>query len=158
MPTKKAVTKKPVKKVVTKKAPTKKPSVKKAATKKVAAKKKPAAKKTPAKRTITKKAPTKKTKIAAAKQSAKDLQYASDEQSFWVTNGEILNSLMALHNALDTMPNDVFAFHATGDQNDFSVWVETVLCDADCAADLKKAKSQKGAKTTVAKHLKHYAA
>jgi len=136
----------------TKKAPTKKP-----VTKKTTTKKKPAAKKTATKKPATKKATTKKTKSTTAKKPTKDLLYASDEQSFWVTNGEILNSLMALHAALDDMPKDVFEFHATGPQNDFSVWVETVLCDADCAADLAKAKSQKSAKTTVAKHLKRYA-
>jgi hypothetical protein len=140
----------------TKKAPTKKSVAKKVTTKKKPAAKKPATKKPAAKKTVAKKAPAKKTKKTTAKKPAKDLLYASDEQSFWVTNGEVLNSLMALHTALDNMPKDVFEFHATGDQNDFSVWVETVLCDADCAADLQKAKSQKSAKTTVAKHLKHY--
>jgi len=147
MPTKKA----PAKKLV------KKAAVKKPVAKKVATKKKPAAKKPATKKAVTKKTSVKKTSKKVAKQPAKDLLYASDEQSFWVTNGEILNSLIALHTALDDMPKDVFEFHATGDQNDFSVWVEAVLCDADCAADLKKAKSQKSAKTTVAKHLKHYA-
>ena len=152
MPTKKAATKKSVKKTVTKRTPAKKPSVKKAVTKK-----KPAAKKPAAKKTVAKKAPAKKTKKAVTKKPVKDILYATNEQSFWVTNGEILNSLMALHDALDDMPKDVFEFHVTADQNDFSEWVETVLCDADCAADLQKAKSQKSAKTTVAKHLKHYA-
>jgi hypothetical protein len=133
-------------------APAKKPVAKKAATKK-----KPAAKKPATKKAVTKKASVKKATTKATKKPAKDLLYASDEQSFWVTNGEVLNSLMALHTALDDMSKDVFEFHAAGEQNDFSVWVETVLCDADCAADLKKAKSQKSATTTVAKHLKHYA-
>ena len=141
----------------TKKAPTKKSVAKKVTTKKKPAAKKPATKKPAAKKTVAKKAPAKKTKkTTATKKPTKDILYATNEQSFWVTNGEILNSLMALHDALDDMPKDVFEFHVTGDQNDFSEWVETVLCDADCAADLQKAKSQKSAKTTVAKHLKHY--
>jgi len=141
----------------TKKAPTKKSVAKKVTAKKKPAAKKPATKKPAAKKTVAKKAPAKKTKkTTATKKPTKDILYATNEQSFWVTNGEILNSLMALHDALDDMPKDVFEFHVTGDQNDFSEWVETVLCDADCAADLQKAKSQKSAKTTVAKHLKHY--
>lgn len=144
--------------------PTKKAPAKKAATKvakkvtKKAAPKKPAAKKVVAKKKTTTKKPVAKTSTAKRVQkSPKEPTYASNEQSFWVTNGEILNSLVALHHALDTMPKEVFEFHAFGPQNDFSVWVETVLCDADCAADLAKAKSQKTAKTAVAKHLKHYA-
>ena len=151
MPTKKATVKKP-----TKKATAKKSTVKKASTTKKATVKKPATKKTAPKKAAPKKTAKKTTKTTATKKPAKDLLYASDEQSFWVTNGEILNSLVALHDAFDAMPKEVFEFHATGTQNDFSVWVETVLCDADCAAALAKAKTQKSAKSAVGKHLKLY--
>jgi len=148
----------PTKKVTAKKAPktaAKKAVVKKAATKKASAKKVTTAKKSVAQKAPAKKAATKKT--ATKKVATPSLAYASNEQSFWVTNGEILNSLLALHDALGHMEQDVFEFHATGDQNDFSVWVGTVLCDGDCAADLAKAKTQKRAKSVVAKHLKRYA-
>ena len=144
MPTKKAPAKKTTKSkaVATKKAPVKKKSVAK----------KPAAKKTSATKPVAKK--TKRT--TAAKKPVKDLVYASDHESFWVQNGEILNSLLALRDALEQMEKDVYQFHATGEQNDFSVWVKAVLCDGDCAADLQKAKTQKGARTVVVKHLKLY--
>jgi len=137
-------------KKTTKKAVAKKPAVKKAAPKKVA-------KKTVAKKT-TKKAPAKKAvkKSTAMKKPNKDLVYASDEQSFWTTDGEILNSLMALSEAFGKMEKGVYQFHAEGDQNDFSVWVETVLCDGECAAALAKAKTHKSARTIVNKHLKNY--
>ena len=139
--------------------PTKKPAATKAAkatatkpvkkTAKVAAKaKKPAAKKTAAKPKVKKE--------AAMKKPVKDLVYASDQESFWTTDGEVLNSLVALHAAFAEMEKEVFKFHAEGDQNDFAVWVEGVLCDGDCAADLQKAKTAKGAKTVVSKHLKLY--
>ena len=125
---------------------------KKPAVKKTAPKRKPAVKKTAAKKPAAKKV-AKKTVV---KKPSKDLLFASDQESFWVQNGEILNSLIALRDALENMDKGVFEFHAQGDQNDFSIWVETVLCDADCAADIAKAKTQKSARTAVNKHLKRY--
>jgi hypothetical protein len=161
MPTKKA----PAKKTVTK-------ATKKVATKKSAPKKKPAAKakvmsakaatkaKTPAKKAVkTKKTATKKAAVpkkAAAKKPAKELVYAADHQSFWTTDGQVLNSLLALSDALTDMETGAFEFHIAGDQNDFSLWVETVLCDGECAAELAKAKTQKRAQSVVKKHLKTY--
>jgi hypothetical protein len=138
------------KKVVGKKSvPKKKPVAKKALGKKTA---KTVVKKTAAKTKVK----SKPKKSPAMKKPSKDLLYASDQESFWTQNGEILNSLIALRDALPEMSNDVYQFHATGTQNDFSVWVETVLCDGDCAADLGKAKTSKSAKTVVVKHLKLY--
>ena len=139
MPTKKVVSKKAPKKVVKKVAAAKKKLVKKAVAKKPAAKK-----------------ITKARKNVAMKKPVKDLVYAGDQESFWTTDGEILNSLMALSAAFGDMDKGVYQFHAEGDQNDFSVWVETVLCDGECAAELAKAKTHKSAKTIVTKHLKGY--
>ena len=161
MPTKKTV-KKPVKKTV-KNSVAKKMVAKKAATKQTqkysAVKKKPASKKTVVKKVTKKpvaKKATKSRKETAMKKPVKDLVYAADQQSFWTTDGEILNSLMALSEAFGEMEKGVYQFHAEGDQNDFSVWVETILCDGECAAELAKAKTHKSAKTIVTKHLKGY--
>ena len=124
---------------------TKKPVVKKAVKK--------AVKKTPAKKpvkTVAKKA-TKK-----ASQQKKTLVYAEDQQSFWVTNGQVLNSLVALRDALTEMEDGVYAYHAGQAHNDFANWVAEVLADNACAADLQKAKNPKSAKTVVIKHLKSY--
>lgn len=123
---------------------------------------KTAPKKTAAKKSVTKAAPK---KVAAkktapkksAKQSKKELVYADNERSFWVSDGQVLNSLIALRDALDAMEKEVYGYHAGPVQNDFAIWVEQVLCDADCAKDLGKAKTQKSAKTAVVKHLKFYA-
>ena len=136
MPTKKAA-KKVAKKSVAKKA------VKKAVAKKTVAKK--AAKKTPAKKATNK---------SLAKKS---LVYAPDTASFWVQNGDILNSLVALRDALNKMEKEVYRYHAKGAHNDFANWVGAVLCDEQCAKDLEKAKTPATAKTVVVKHLKYYA-
>jgi hypothetical protein len=140
MPTKKA----------TKKAPAKK------AAKKVAKK---AVKKTTKKATkkVAKKAVKKTAKKTASKKAKKDLVYADNMQSFWVNDGQILNSLLALRDALTEMEKDVYEYHATGWQNDFAQWVDVVLSDAKCAADLRKARTPKSARTVVVRHLKFYA-
>jgi len=144
MPTK--TTKKPVAK-----KPAAKKSVRKAVAKKPAAKK-PAAKKAAAKKTTTKKVPKKATKKASAKQ----LVVAPEHESFWVTDGRILNSLIALHDTMNEIENETFGHHVNSEKNDFADWVELTLCDGDCAKDLRKAKTPKSAKSVVVRHLKYY--
>ncbi len=116
---------------------------------------------------ITKKAATPKkvavkksvTKTTSAKKAkAKSLVYADNETSFWVSDGQILNSLVALRDALAAMEKATYVHHVTKDRNDFALWVETVLGDKACAKDLRQAKSAGGAKLVVVKHLKTYQA
>lgn len=158
MPTKKvakkSVTKKIVKKSVVKKV-VKKPSVKKAV-KKVA--RKPVAKKSVTKKVVARKSAAKKTtkKSPAKRVTKKDLILANDETSFWTTNGQILNSLAALRDALDEMEKEVYMYHAGGQHNDFANWVDAVLSDSKCAKDLEKAKTTTSAKTIIVRHLKAY--
>lgn len=130
MPTKKSTKATITKKAVTKKALAKKTTAKKVATKKRAAK-----------------------KVDAAK---KELVFADDQRSFWVHNGRILNSLVALRDALDEMEKEVYTYHAGAAHNDFAQWVSDVLNDHACAVDLSKAKTPKSAKTIVVKHLRTY--
>ncbi len=111
---------------------------------------------TPAvKKVITKKVTTKKvsTKIAPA---LLPLVYADNKHSFWVTDGTILNSLVALAGALKDMKSSVYAHHVTGQKNDFADWVELVLSAPDCAKAMRKAKTAKTAHTAVTKCLKLY--
>jgi hypothetical protein len=149
MPTKKTVTKKAAPRKTSKKVVAKK-SVKKVLKKKAV--KNAVVKKTATKR-VTKKTVVKKTSKRSGKKS---LVFASNETSFWVTDGSILNSLVALRDALDNMKNDVYSYHAGSAQNDFANWVSVVLVDEACAVDLEKAKNQKSATSIVIKHLKSY--
>jgi hypothetical protein len=109
---------------------------------------KTAAKKTVKKAGVAKKAP----KRAAGKQ----LVYVDNDTSFWVNDGQILNNLVALRDAFSNMHSDVFSYHISLGQNDFANWVEVVLCDSECASDLRKAKTSSAAKTAITKHLKSY--
>ncbi len=117
------------------------------ATKKVAAKK---VAKVPAKRA------TPKSKASRTLTAAKPLVYADDARSFWVNDGQILNSLKALHDALVTMEKAVYAHHVTKEKHDFADWVEAVLSDSACASDLRKAKTKTTAAAVVAKYLRAY--
>lgn len=154
MPTAKKKKVSAVKKTAVKKAAVKK------ATKKVAAKKvvkktqTTAAKKKPVKKTAVKKTATKK--VTAKPKNKKPLVLAPDHQSFWVTNGEVLNSLVALRDALEEMEKAVYSYHVSKKHNDFASWVDAVLCDKQCAAELKKAATPSKAKTVVVKRLKVY--
>ena len=99
-------------------------------------------------------------KKAAAKKAVSSskpaLKYAPNQHSFWVVDGQILNSLSALKEALDVMDKATFAHHVAKDKNDFAVWIETILVDKDCAVDVRKAKTPAATKTAVTKHLKKY--
>jgi hypothetical protein len=154
MPTsKKSPTKKVAKKSVVKKAPAKK-GVKKVTAKKVA--KKTAAKKV-TKKAVKKTTAKKVTKKTTAKTKAKKaLVLASNDKSFWVTNGAVLNSLIALRDALDEMEKEVYSYHVTKEHNDFASWVDVVLCDTQCATELKQAKDSVKAKSVVTRRLKVY--
>lgn len=108
------------------------------------------------KKAVTKKVVKKTTKSTSVNSEAKPLVLASNTESFWVTDGRILNSLMALHQALDSMEKQQFEYHVAKDRNDFAEWVNSVLCDSACAEDLRKAKTAKSARAVVTKHLKSY--
>ncbi len=116
-------------------------------------------KKTPAaKRAVVKKITQKKVQPKAKKDvtSLKPLVIADNARSFWVADGKILNSLVALQTALAEMEVAVYAHHVSKEKNDFATWVDSVLCDQTCAAALTKAKTPTAAKTVVVQHLKSY--
>lgn len=143
MPTKKVTKKAPAKKTTAKKA------VKKASVKKTV-------KKTTVKKPVSKKSVKKTAKKAGGKKTKKELVYSDNKTSFWVTDGQILNSLVALRDALAEMEKEVYSYHAGKAHNHFADWVNDVLADAKCATELKKAMTPKSAKTVVVKHLKFY--
>lgn len=110
---------------------------------------------------------TKKTVKKTAKKSAKKttmkgqptvraLVCASGEECFWTTDGQVLENLDELALAFGSMEDEVFLHHVTKEKNDFADWVEQVLEDTLCAADLRKVRKPKSARTVVVRHLKTY--
>lgn len=120
-------------------------------TKSTTTKKKTVIKNKPAAKT---KATNKKTSVTKSKKTEPVI--AEGYTAFWVNNGPILEHLQDLMNALADMDETTFRHHAEGEQNDFTVWVNDVLCDSDCASALAKAKSSKSAHATVKKFLAFY--
>lgn len=111
--------------------------------------KSPTAKKVVAKKTATKKPVAKSSKL-------KVVVYAPNQESFWTTDGRILNSLIALHDALATMDKKVYSYHVCPGRHDFADWVEAVLADPACAKSLRSCKTPERAKAAIAQHLKLY--
>lgn len=116
------------------------------------------------KKVVAKAAPKKVVKTATKagskttpKVSAKKaLVYADTNTSFWVADGQILNSLVALRDALAKMKKNVYSQHVSVQKNDFANWVAAVLGDGACAKELKSAKTPAAAKTVVVSYLKLY--
>jgi phage-related protein len=126
--------------------------------KKKAAVKKVATKKAPAKKVATKTTVAKKTAAKKVSKPTLRLVVASDSQSFWVQDGQVLNSLLALEMALKTMKPAVYAYHTSGDSNHFADWVEVVLGDSECATDLRNATTKTAAHRIVLARTKLYSA
>lgn len=111
-----------------------------------------------AQKATAKKATTRTTRKRAPASPAhvRALVCAKGEKCFWTTDGRVLKDLEQLHLAFGSMDDEVFLHHVTRDKNDFADWVEAVLQDAACAADLRRSRKASSAKTTVGRHLKHY--
>jgi hypothetical protein len=98
----------------------------------------------------------KKTTSKTSTAAKRPLVYSTEATAFWMNDGQILNSLIALRDALASMPKSVFNHHVSARRNDFALWVEDVLADAACAHELRKAKTPTTAKAVVVKHLGNY--
>ena len=95
-------------------------------------------------------------KAAPKTNTKKPLVYADTNTSFWVADGQILNSLVALRDALTKMEKSFYNQHVSAQKNDFANWVAAVLGDAACAKELKSAKTPTAAKAIVVLALKNY--
>jgi len=98
----------------------------------------------------------KKAETKSVTSQKRPLVYSVEATAFWTHDGQILNSLAALRDAFAGMPKAVFTYHVSTDRNDFAQWVEDVLADAACAAELRKAKTPTTAKAVVVKYLRNY--
>lgn len=81
---------------------------------------------------------------------------ADDGECFWTTDGQVLRDLNELQVALSSMNEMIFGHHVNTMKNDFADWVDHVLLDSDCAADLRTAKKPTTARTIVVRHLRAY--
>lgn len=55
------------------------------------------------------------------------LSNAPGDKVFWVSDGRILKNLSEMINALNTMSDETYKFHTSGEKNDFADWVLQVF-------------------------------
>lgn len=127
---------------------TKKVSAKKAPSKKALAPKKPVTAKS-ASVTTKAAAPEAKKKKAVTKKSAPVkksecvcVRTCKPEESFWICDGPVVQSLAHLRSALKGMSEAQFAYHTRRDGNDFARWIRECLKDDACAKRVEKAKTR----------------
>jgi len=77
----------------------------------------------------------------------------SEEYVFWCHDGRILRSMKELGDALTTMTDETYTFHANIEKNDFANWVRDVIKDERLAKDLQKAPNQAQAAKLVASKM-----
>lgn len=100
-------------------------------------------KKVEPKKKVTKEVATKS--VSAKKTKARVIKEAKPEQCFWVNNGPICKTHADLKKALNAMTKEQYAYHTKGGRNDFANWLTDVMGHHDCAARLKKSRTQAGA-------------
>jgi hypothetical protein len=68
---------------------------------------------------------------------------------FWSHDGRVFKNVRELSDGLMTMSEDIYAFHANKERNDFKNWVKDVIGDTRLANDLQKASSRNHAAMSV---------
>ncbi|MBT3304541.1 hypothetical protein HN592_02710 [Candidatus Woesearchaeota archaeon] len=124
---------------------TAKKTAKKSSKKKVVRKPKKAAKivKKVKVKLVKKKVAAKKAKTrVAVTVTRKRLGTAPEEYHFVLNDGNRLKNIQELTDALETMSEDVFKYHANEFKNDFANWISDVFEESDLAEEIKKAKSR----------------
>lgn len=81
------------------------------------------------------------------------LMDVTPNQHFNLHMGASVRNLQGLAEALEIMDDTTFKHHVTKDKNDFSNWVNNVICDTELSKDLFKAKSRKKAFEAVSQRV-----
>lgn len=80
--------------------------------------------------------------MAIKEDAIKYLNDAAPEQCFWVNNGPILKNLEELANALQSMSDETYRYHANKEKNDFTKWLSEIIGDKKLANELLSSKSR----------------
>ena len=76
-----------------------------------------------------------------------------EEYVFRCHDGGILRSIQELGEAIGSMTDETYTFHANTDNNDFSNWVRDIIHDDKLARDLAKSQSRFQATNMVTKRV-----
>ncbi|MBT3356271.1 hypothetical protein HN784_03315 [bacterium] len=69
----------------------------------------------------------------------------SPNEDFWFHYGPVVKNLAELRDALLRIDDDLYNYHAKGEENDFARWVGDVFGYKDLASKIEKAKTRKKA-------------
>lgn len=82
----------------------------------------------------------------------KALNDVDPEKVFYVSDGTLLHNIKELHSALKSMHPGTYAYHANPEKNDFSNWLNHVICDEKLAKDII-GKTQEDAEKLVSQRI-----
>ena len=94
-----------------------------------------------------------KSQEISKEQAQKFLSKVPEEYVFWCYDGSIFRDMKELAEGLVTMSEEVFAYHANPEKNDFSNWIRDVIKDEKLANDLAQSTSKVQAAGCVATRL-----
>lgn len=81
----------------------------------------------------------------ATLEAKKFLADVPEEYVFRCADGRMLKNIHELADALRTMSDDTYAFHANESKNDFTNWVKDIVKDDKLAEDLRRAPNRAAA-------------
>lgn len=81
------------------------------------------------------------------------LSNVPEEYVFWCCDGRVLRNMRELGETLNTMTDEVFAYHSNAEKHDFAEWVRNIIQDQKLARDLDKSHNQNQAAKRVAKRV-----
>ena len=64
---------------------------------------------------------------------------------FWLCDGRTIKNMKELGEALNTMSDDIYAYHVNSEKNDFSKWVNDIITDTRLSSDLAGAGNRESA-------------
>lgn len=67
------------------------------------------------------------------------------DETFWVNNGPVCQTITELKNAIAEMTDDQFEYHTKRNGNDFARWLEEAMCHDECARKITKARTRAAA-------------
>jgi len=92
--------------------------------------------------------------MTGTKQEAKRLlSNVPEEYIFWCHDGRVLRNLKELGDAMNTMADETYAFHANAERNDFANWVRDIIKDKRLRQDLQKAPGREQAAQIIASRI-----
>ncbi len=76
------------------------------------------------------------------------------KHEFNIYMGPSIKNLQELADALEIMDEDIFEHHVTKDRNDFSNWVNNIICDTELSKELLNAKTKEKTFEAVSQRVK----